>query len=99
MKKLFLALCCCGMFVGCGYEELSPEAYQYSKALYSICNRCDNEKLTKFVDQVAAAEEEQRISSQEAIWLNDIVITAQTGEWPSATQEARRMMEDQIQGP
>ena len=85
---------------GCGsYGEISPQAYQYSQALYSICNRCDEAKLARLVDQLAIAREKQELTGTEAAWLNDIVATAKAGEWPAATLAARQLMEDQIRWP
>ncbi|MCG8449305.1 MAG: hypothetical protein MI725_06990 [Pirellulales bacterium] len=89
-----------GVLAGCGgYDQISPNAYQYSKALYSICNRCDEAKLTQLLDQLATAREKQELTSTEAAWLSDIAATAQAGDWPAAAKEARQLMEEQIRWP
>ena len=99
-RTLFPVLICVCMLLGCGgYDEISPQAYEYSKALYSICNRSDQARLEQFAAQLASAEEKQELTSTEAAWLNNIVATAQSGDWPSATKEARQLMEDQIHHP
>jgi len=98
--RLLSALFAGCLLAGCGsYDEISPEAYQYSKALYSICNRSDQARLDDFAVRLAAAEENHELTSTEFRWINDIVATAQAGEWPAATKEARRLMEDQIRRP
>jgi len=88
-----------GLLVGCGsYAEVSPEAYQSTKALYSICNRKDAAQLDKMADQTATARAESKFTSKEADWINDIIDTARTGDWQSATKKARQLMEAQVKG-
>ena len=99
-RLLLVCLLIVCLLVGCGgYEEISPRAYQYAQALYSICNRQDDAKLMDFVKQLDTAIEQGQLTSQEATWLNEIVMKSKAGEWSSATQEARQLMEDQIRRP
>ena len=99
-KQVIVCLSCLLFVVGCsGYGEVSPEAYQYSQALYSVCNRQDQGKLDRFRDKLAAAIEKHELSHQEAGWLNDIVATAAGGDWKSASSSARKLMEDQVRWP
>lgn len=81
---------------GCGYGEVHPQAYQYSKALYSICNRQDAARLDRIVSGVQRDLAGGQLSEQEAEWLMDIVNKAQHGDWKRASQAARRIMVDQI---
>jgi outer membrane murein-binding lipoprotein Lpp len=86
--------------VGCSrYAELSSEAYEYSKALYSVCNRRDAPRLQKLAVHLETARAEARLTEREADWLAQIVATATAGDWPAATREARRLLESQIVHP
>lgn len=89
---LLLSLICSG----CGYGKVSSETYEYAKALYSICNRQDTDRLTAFYEQLSTANENQQISEQEARWLEQIADDAKQGNWSKATKECRRMMSDQV---
>ena len=89
---LLLLLC-----LGCGdYPEISPTAYQYAKALYSVTNRQRTEKLPAVSGQIAAAEQRGKITSQEAEWLKAIIDDADRGDWQTAQAETRKMMTDQV---
>ena len=99
-KQVIVCLCCLFFLVGCSdYGEVSHVAYQYSQALYSICNRQDQDKLARFQEKLAVAIEKDELSEQEADWLNDIVATASSGNWKAASRQARKLMEDQVRWP
>ena len=88
----FLAL-----LVGCAqYSTVSSEAYQYSKALYSVCNRRDEPRLAKVAEQIETARAADQLQETEAGWLSDIVATARAGDWQDATKDARQLMEAQV---
>ena len=94
---LLAALASLGVSTGCArYAEVSPEAYQYSKALYSICNRKDEPRLTQVAEQIETARAAAELQETETGWLTEIVVTAQSGAWEDATQDARRLMEAQV---
>lgn len=103
--SLILALSCALLALavlvpGCGgYGEVSPLAYEYAKALYSICNRRDAERLDVLREKVASSLEKQEITDQESKWLADLIAQAESGQWKSAEAEARRLMEDQVHRP
>ena len=82
---------------GCGYGKISPKAYEHAKALYSICNRKDKQRLTRYATLLREARTQGEISPKEADWLDDIVQEAQAGEWEDAAAKARRMMTDQVE--
>jgi hypothetical protein len=84
------------MFVGCGYGEVTPRCYDYAKALYSICNRRDAQRLEKFAALVEADQQAGELGKQEADWLRDIAERARTGEWSDAQAAARQLLEDQV---
>ena len=52
--------------LGCGgYSKVSPQAYQYSKALYSVCNRHDEPRLSTVSAQIEAAHGESELTAEE----------------------------------
>ena len=83
---------------GCGgYGEVSPKAYEFAKSIYSISNQKSvqrREKVAKLVGDSHAAGE---LTDQEHQWLRDIIEQGNNGDWASAAQACRRIMEDQIQ--
>jgi hypothetical protein len=83
---------------GCGYGEVTPQCYEYAKALYSICNRKDADRLEEFTALVEADLQSGELGEQEADWLRGIADQARSGEWSSAQSSARRLLEDQVQG-
>lgn len=78
-----------------GYGEVSPAAYDYATALYSITNRRAEDKLEAIGEQIKSARETGNLSQQEAEWLEAILSDARHGNWESAAKACRTMMEDQ----
>ena len=78
-----------------GYGEVSPDTYQFSKALYSACLKKSDEHLTK-IEELLDESDETSLPSNERIWLDEITKLAQNGDWESAARKAKRMMEDQV---
>lgn len=96
-----LGLLAVAMFTtaGCSqYDKVGPQAYEYSKALYSVCNRHDEPRLGRVASQIEQAAAGAELSGTEAAWLNDIVATAQAGDWQVASKDARRLMQAQVEG-
>jgi hypothetical protein len=83
---------------GChGYSDASPRTYEYAKALYSICNRQADDKLTEVGAMIDADIASGQLSTREAGWLTAIIDDAARGDWQAAMKEARKLMEDQTQ--
>ncbi|MGF1581754.1 MAG: hypothetical protein ACFCD0_20685 [Gemmataceae bacterium] len=82
---------------GCGYGKVSPKAYEYAKALHSICDRQDETRLEKLAKMLEQSKAKDEISDQEFRWLDDIVAQGRQRQWKRATDNARRMMKDQVQ--
>lgn len=94
-----LVLITAALLPGCGgYGEISPRAYEYAAALYSICNRRDEGRLEEFSIRLNEARRTGQISDTEAQWLADIAGQAREGEWADASAEARRLLIDQVEG-
>ena len=82
--------------VGCSYGEISGQAYEYAKALYSISNRQDSNRIAVIADRIREDTTAGQLTEQEANWLLAIVEDARQEDWQAAGRAARRMMEDQI---
>lgn len=87
------------LLVGCGdYPEFSPKAYEISSALYATCRQKNEGNLGEIAKLTQAALEEGKISSREADWIHGIIAEAEAGDWESATQESRSILEAQVVG-
>ena len=82
-----------GLWANQGYGEVSSEAYQYSTALYSACLSKNRQHLNKIETMLSSSE---NVSQNERRWLEEIIALAQSDDWTSASKDARRMMEDQV---
>jgi hypothetical protein len=83
---------------GCGhYDKVNVATYEHAKALFSVCNRRDTNRLelcSKMIEEAAAAE---RISATEQSYLNDIIETARHERWEQALAMTRQLMVDQVE--
>jgi hypothetical protein len=79
-----------------GYGKVSQQTYEYSKALYSACLSKNNEHLNKIVN-LLASDDKTKLPDNERKWLDAIIAEARDGNWETAAQKARRMMEDQVE--
>ena len=86
--------------IGCSdYQGISPTAYQYAKALYSVTNRKRSEKLDELNELITSSTREGTITTQEADWLLGVIDDAREGNWEMAQKTAIQMMHDQVQRP
>jgi len=88
-----LILCFCG----CGYGKVGDKAYGYARALYTVCNLKNPERLVKVETQLQQATVGHDFSEREKQWLLDIVSQAKRNQWETAAKSARRMISDQIE--
>ena len=94
---LALFVCVCSLScLGCGYPEVSPKAYDITKALYSVCNLKREGDLDKVTDTISKAAANSKLSEDESEWLLAIVEKARNGEWETAAQEAHSILKDQV---
>ncbi|QDU57254.1 hypothetical protein [Aeoliella mucimassa] len=84
------------MITGCGHPEISPVAYDYSIALYSITNRELDQQLTEVEARIREAAAQGDLTSTDADALNGVIAKAKTGDWKAANVECRALMEAQI---
>ena len=96
--RMALACMAGGMLfaAGCGYGQVSPMAYELSKALYSATNLQSMERLKTVEIAVEEAHQSGKLTAQEQQWFRTIIKDAQSGNWQAASQASRRMMEDQV---
>jgi hypothetical protein len=81
-----------------GYGEVNGQTYEYAKALYSVCNRHDDQRLSQLSEMIESSRQKSEVSEQEAEWLMGLISEAREGHWEVAAAETRRLMEDQIRG-
>ena len=82
---------------GCGYPEVSPLTYEYSKAIYSIANQKDLDRLKIIESKINAAATTGELTDDESKWLGEMIADATSGDWDRASQSARRLMMDQVE--
>ena len=97
-RTALLLLALCGVSIaGCGgYGIVSPKAYQFATAIYSVANLQSAQRLASIGPQVKAAHDAHELTNQEYAWLQEILDQARKGNWEAAQTAARRMMEDQV---
>ena len=84
------------LMTGCGYPTVSTDTYELTQALYSACNRENDEHLCAVDLLIDQKHESGRITDREAEWLRDISSQAHRGDWETATGQARQIMLDQV---
>lgn len=85
---------------GCGgYGEVSPAAYDFATALYSISNGRASDRLDEVSTMIEAAHTRGELTEDEVSWLNAIVSDARGGDWTQAAKESRRIIADQVKMP
>lgn len=82
---------------GCGYGKVGDQAYGYARALYTVCNLKNPERLAKLESQLQQASVGEGLSEKEKRWLMDIVSLAKRERWDAAARSARRMVSDQVE--
>ena len=95
-RVVMIALVCLAC-LGCGQETIGPEAYQYTKALYSLANRRAAERIDAVETQIKAATADEKLSKRESQLLLAICQRCRDGDWTEAQREARQLMEDQVE--
>ena len=81
-----------------GYGKVSPGAYEFSKAIIGACQAKSDDRV-KAVEGLLAEDSDVvvKISNTERGWLESMISKAKDGDWKSAANSARRMMEDQVE--
>lgn len=84
-------------FFGRGYGKMSPLGYDFAQALYSACNQKDLERVNKVEALIQEYFDKDEIHKQERRWLNSIIHLARKEKWSRAQQEARKLLDAQIE--
>jgi len=80
---------------GCGRSpELSQSASEYTVAIYSACSVRNMERLEAAAVQLAESRREDLLES-ERVLLSEIMAEARAGEWTSAVQRCRTLLNAQ----
>ena len=83
--------------IGCGTPPVvNEEAYQLNKALYTVCNLQQPDRLETTAKLVTQAHANGKISDIEFNYLSKIITKAQNGKWDSAMQLARNGMKSAV---
>ena len=91
--SILLSTC---LLPGCQqYGEVSAKSYEFAKALYSVCNRKDEARLTTTGTAIQAAVKKKELPENEAEDLQEIIEKAHKGRWIEAMQDCRTMMTEQ----
>ena len=93
VAALVIALVVSIWWLNRGYGEVSRQTYEFSMALYSACQSKSEERLSGIEKLLSEASESPE---NERRWIEAIISRARDDNWESATNHARRMMEDQV---
>ncbi|MCA9258702.1 MAG: hypothetical protein KDA61_05865 [Planctomycetales bacterium] len=96
LKRLAIVLVGFAAAAGCGDAELSPAAYQFAQATYSICNLRATERLEPTMESIRNASREGSLTSAEADRIGNVISQAQDGDWEGAVQAVRALLESQV---
>ena len=85
------------LVIGCQqYGEVSPQAYQFGKSLYSVCNLQDKVRLEEIRHSITSSREAAEITKFEENSLLAIVEQASADNWQAAMLDARTLMTEQV---
>jgi hypothetical protein len=71
--------------------KLSREGYELSKALYSVCNLRDSQRLMNFESKL----QEYSLAPDEMSRVQSILDLAKVEQWDAASSRARALLESQ----
>ena len=100
VKKLSIALFVVVLILGSfwwanrGYGTVSPQTYEFSKAIYGACLARSEQRLDK-IEEMLAEPANDAIPAHERKWLEAIISNARAENWKTASEKARSMMEEQ----
>lgn len=82
-----------------GYGKVSRESYDMATAIYGACLAKSEPRVEKVEQLILASDGSANdpMTKQERQWLIGIIQKAKNGNWDSAANSARRIMEDQIE--
>lgn len=91
-----LGIAILGWYLMSGYGEISSDAYQYARSLYTVCNQKDLQRLEKVEAMIESDHKSQKINDRDHDYLMGLVEMARDGNWAKAQEEIRVLLEAQI---
>lgn len=77
---------------GCGQPTIGREAYDVAKAIHTVVNQQQTEKLPQVREYVTASHREGRLNDDEHAALIDAVVAAEAGDWQPAEASLRSLL-------
>ncbi|MEL6108911.1 MAG: hypothetical protein AAFU85_23120 [Planctomycetota bacterium] len=84
------------LFSGKQYGEVSDQGYRYAQALYSCCNQRDAQRLQLISQMIDDARSRDELDERELKWFREIIQQGREGDWTSAFESIRQLMDDQV---
>jgi|JI9StandDraft_1071089.scaffolds.fasta_scaffold00027_12 hypothetical protein len=84
------------MYLMSGYGEISSQAYQYARSLYTVCNQKDAQRLDKVVAMIEADYKAEKLTDRDHSYLMGLVQLAKDGKWTDAQERIRSLLEAQV---
>ena len=79
------------------YGPIGQQAYRYSTALYSAANQQDDARLATIETMLHADAQRGLVATDAAGWMQSIIDAGRQGDWTEAQQDARDLLEAQVQ--
>jgi hypothetical protein len=93
---LVVVLACAALwYTTSSYGEVSADAYQYARSLYTICNQRDTTRLEKISTMIEADFQAQKITPRDHQYLMKLIGVAKAGNWTDAQNSIRKLLEAQ----
>lgn len=80
------------MIAGCGYPELSREAFELATLIENLCSYKKPEQVETARAIVREKREQNAITDSEQSTLLKILAEADAGRWSTASEQARALM-------
>ncbi|WP_164103283.1 hypothetical protein [Candidatus Laterigemmans baculatus] len=84
---------------GCGYPRVSPAAFETAKVVENLCNLETAPQIPQARALVAEQLRSGEITPDEAALLEEILDEAEAGDWATASEQARQLLEAQNEYP
>jgi hypothetical protein len=89
-------LCAAAVLVcGCGYPAVTPDGYEFAKALHTALLERDEATLPVAEKWLAEAAADGRVGATERELFAEQIERAREGEWESAAAEVRALLSAQ----
>jgi len=82
--------------VGCGYSKIGPAAYELTVALDQAVERQDEGQILKARELIDQRKSDGEISEKEFGYLDQILVSAERGDWDEARKQTRNILRDQV---